>query len=444
MKQHLMLKKSLLGGLLLASVPLVVAFEAPPKTQRVFTTDLDHFWTAYDSMRTTTDSLRQLRYLNRLYISKGSPGLKAFMDVKGNTAGQWVSAIRRYPRFWNSIRPRTLLTKAAAREIEASLTKLKVLYPALRPTKMYFTIGTLRANGLTKDSLVVTGTELMTGTPQTDLTRLPKTTAAFLARYYKKEPFNHLVPLNVHEYVHTQLNGYGKSVLGQALNEGTCDFVTELVTGRPVPFPYMAYGQQHEAVLKERFKLEMFIPVYLSWSAEQTPDNLNHVADLSYYQGYAICKAYYAQATNKQQAVRDMIRLDYTNDRAVEEFLEKSRYYPDEPVRKLREAFSNRTPDATRVRPFAIGPQPVDAALTELTVDFPQPVSPYTAVRTGPGGQETWPTVGGLRFSGDNKSVTFPVDLRPAHDYEFIVAEGGSRSLEDYPNKSYLLKFRTK
>ncbi|UOQ77024.1 hypothetical protein MUN84_21580 [Hymenobacter sp. 5516J-16] len=41
--------------------------------QQVFTADIDRFWVAYDSMRTTTDSLRQLSYLNRLYLAPGTP-----------------------------------------------------------------------------------------------------------------------------------------------------------------------------------------------------------------------------------------------------------------------------------------------------------------------------------------------------------------------------------
>ncbi|HEX8504363.1 MAG TPA: hypothetical protein VF630_03265 [Hymenobacter sp.] len=443
MKLPLLLRGALPAALL-ASV-FVVGAEAPrPAAPRVFTSDLDHFWTAYDSIRSTRDSLRQLRYLNRLYLAKGSFGLKAFREVKGHTAGQWVSAIRRYPRFWESIRPRTQLVRAAAREIELSLGKLKVLCPTLRPAKVYFAVGALRAGGLTKDSLVVIGSELATGNALTDLSRLPKSLAERLGRDFRRDPLASLVPRTVHEYVHTQLNGYGASVLGQAVNEGACTFVAELVTGQPLPYPYLAYGQQHEAALKERFKSEMFIPVFPAWSAEQAPDDLSHTADLNYYLGYAICKAYYAQATNKPQAVRDMLRLDYTSARAVEEFLEKSQYYPDQPLRQLREAFAAQPPDANRVRPYALSGPPLSAAVTELTVDFPRPMSPYASVRTGPGGEATYPTLGPLRFSADNRTLTFPVSLKAGQSYEFIVADGGSRSLQDYPNNTYLLKFSTK
>jgi hypothetical protein len=429
---------------MLAAVLLVGAGAPRPAAPRVYTTDLDHFWTAYDSIRSTRDSVRQVRYLNRLYLAKGSYGLQAFREVKGHTAGQWVSAIRRYPRFWESIRPRTQLVRAAAKEIELSLGKLKAFDPKLRPAKVYFAVGALRASGLTKDSLVVIGSELATGNALTDLARLPKSQHERLARDFGRDPLASLVPRTVHEYVHTQLNGYGATVLGQALNEGTCTFVAELVTGQSLPYPYLAYGLQHEAALKERFKSEMFIPVYLSWSAEQTPDDLSHTADLGYYLGYAICKAYYAQAINKPQAVRDMLRLDYKSPRAVEEFLEKSQYYADQPLRQLREAFAAQKADANRVRPYTLSGQPVSPAVTELTVDFPRPMSPYASVRSGPGGEATYPELGPLRYSDDNKSLTFPVTLKPGQDYEFIVADGGARSLQDYPNNSYLLKFSTK
>ena len=50
--------------------------------QRVFTSDIDRFWIAYDSAQTTTDSVQQLHYIQTLYVDKGTPGLKAFMELR--------------------------------------------------------------------------------------------------------------------------------------------------------------------------------------------------------------------------------------------------------------------------------------------------------------------------------------------------------------------------
>jgi hypothetical protein len=68
----------------------VVSAQQP--TQRVFFSDIDNFWVAYDSIRTTPDSLKQLQYLKKLYVGKGTAGLKSMMEVRRYTAEAYVGA----------------------------------------------------------------------------------------------------------------------------------------------------------------------------------------------------------------------------------------------------------------------------------------------------------------------------------------------------------------
>ena len=68
-----------------------IAFAQTPK-QTIVTTDIDNFWTAFDQLKTTTDSLKQLDILQQLYVDKGTPGLKAFMEAKGYTTAAWLNA----------------------------------------------------------------------------------------------------------------------------------------------------------------------------------------------------------------------------------------------------------------------------------------------------------------------------------------------------------------
>src|SRR6186713_2681068 len=82
--------------------------------KKVFTSDIDNFWIAYDSIQTTKDSAKQIEFIQKLYIDKGTKGLKAFMAVRDYTATLWVQFIRLYPKFWNSIRPNTLTAKSYA------------------------------------------------------------------------------------------------------------------------------------------------------------------------------------------------------------------------------------------------------------------------------------------------------------------------------------------
>jgi hypothetical protein len=61
-------------------------FSKAQKDQKVFTSDIDNFWTAYDSIQSTKDSLKQIDFIQKLYIDKGTKGLKAFMAVRNYTA----------------------------------------------------------------------------------------------------------------------------------------------------------------------------------------------------------------------------------------------------------------------------------------------------------------------------------------------------------------------
>ncbi|UOQ69233.1 hypothetical protein [Hymenobacter volaticus] len=410
---------------------------------RVVTSDLARFWQAYDSLSTTTDSVRQQACLQRLYIDPGSPGLHAFMTAKGYTAPAWVRSIRRYPKFWRSLRPRTQLLQAGVPGLQPYLEKLQKLYPALRPASIYLTVGILRSGGTTQGDAVIIGAELAAGNGSVEVSEFAPAMRQYLTRAFARDPIQHLPAVCVHEYVHTQENHYGNNVLGQAIYEGTCDFVTEQVVGQPVALPYRQYGPAHETDLKQRFQWELFHPRFDRWFYNQLADDSTHIADLGYYMGYAICRAYYQQVANQQQAIREMIELDYTSDQAVEAFLTRSRYYFPATIAQLRTAYDAQRPVVTGVQPLPAAPHRVAPNVRELTITFSQPMSPYTSMDYGPGGAATWPLVGRGVFSADRKSVTYQVKLLPAHTYEFVLTAGGFQSTQGYPLRPHRVHFST-
>ena len=254
--------------------------------QRVFTSDIDHFWIAYDSTLTTTDSVQQLHYIQTLYVDKGTSGLKAFMELRDYSAPGWVSLLRRYPKFWHSIRPNTLSVKSFAPGIEASIRRFKRLYPPLTNAKIYFTIGGLRSGGTTMDSMILIGAEIATGGPETDVSEF---STKWLAGVFQNQQLDNIVPLNIHEYVHTQQQAHEiNELLGNCLQEGSADFITELVMGKPREYQLYYYGLSHEAELKKEFVAEMFSGATISrWLYNGIiPKDM---ADLGYFMGYAIC-----------------------------------------------------------------------------------------------------------------------------------------------------------
>src|SRR5215204_6367022 len=163
--------------------------------QKVFTSDIDNFWIAYDSIQTTKDSLKQIEFIKKLYIDKGTKGLKAFMAVRDYSAELWVKLIRIYPKFWNSIRPNTFTVKSFAQEIETSIKKFQELYPDLKDANMYFTIGGLRSGGTTMNNMVLVGTEIATGNASTDVSEFPN---KWLEGVFKTQQADNLVALNIH------------------------------------------------------------------------------------------------------------------------------------------------------------------------------------------------------------------------------------------------------
>ncbi|WP_052732445.1 DUF2268 domain-containing putative Zn-dependent protease [Hymenobacter terrenus] len=428
----------LLGG-------VTTAATAPPGQQHIFTADIDHFWTAFDSVRTTQDRARQLAFMQRLYVDKGTEGLAAFMKARDYSTEQWVDLINKYPKYWASIRPNTLAVKTKTVAIEKSIRQFKKLYPELREAKLYFTIGGLRSGGTTKDNLVLIGTEIATGNAQTDVSEFPD---KWLATVFQQQPqsLDNLVALNVHEYVHTQQHSSDDEILlSQALCEGACDFVAELVTGKPLQGSYVSYGSAHEATLREAFKQDMFSKVCGPWLYNGT--NASTVADLGYFVGYRINKAYYTKAKDKRQALKKIVELNYADSAAVETFLQQSGYYPEgwnKP--ELAAALEAKKPILVNTTPFENGAEAVEASAKELVLHFSQAMSGRgMSFSPGPRGKENFPLKEAGHFSPDGKTLTMPLALQPNREYEFVVTNQSFASKDGYPlRQNYTIRFKTR
>lgn len=295
----------------------------------VVSADIGRFWRAYDAIRAEPDAGRQRVLLQRLFLDPGSDGLRAFMQAKGYDADCYLDSIRDHPRFWDSVRPRTLALARRGQEFAPSVARFRALYPALRPAGIYFLIGCLRSSGTTLDDKVLIGAELASGDAGVDVSELPERTRKGLGAYFASAPAQQLVLLNIHEYVHTQQRGPGTTLLAQAMYEGAADFVAEQATGQVPTLPYMRYGPQHEAALKREFQSEMHGSSWSGWLYNGAGGR-HGVGDLGYYIGYAMMRDHHARATDKAQALRDIIELDYRDQAAVERFAAASGFFaPD-------------------------------------------------------------------------------------------------------------------
>ena len=185
-------------ALLLTALAFAFFAQAQNKNQLVFTTDIDHFWEAYDSIQTTSDSMRQFRFMQTLYVDRGTEGLKAFMQARDYSTESWLTLVRQSPRFWQSARPATLSIKDKTDKLEKSIQRFKQLYPNLSEAKMYFTIGGLSSGGTTMNDMILIGSEIATGSITSDLSDLPPGTAKWLTSVFKDQSLDNIISLNIH------------------------------------------------------------------------------------------------------------------------------------------------------------------------------------------------------------------------------------------------------
>lgn len=292
----------------------------------VFARDIEHFWTAHDAIASEPDPARKRQLINRLYIDKGTPGLRALMQARGYTDAEYVKAIDSWPRYWASVRPLTARARQASAGLEADLATFRRLYPALRPASITYAIGVLRTGGTTLDDKVLIGAELALGDASVDVSELPEPLQTRLRTFYASRPYANNGQNNIHEYVHTQQREAGDSLAQFALREGVAELVAELVTGRKPDLPLYTYGPANEAAIKQRFQADRTGNSYRDWLYNSS-NNAFGISDLGYYVGYRIADTYYRAQPDKQIALAELIELDYQDHRAVDALIDQSGYF---------------------------------------------------------------------------------------------------------------------
>jgi hypothetical protein len=411
--------------------------------QNVITSDITNFWTAYDQITTTKDSVLQYKYLDSLYFQNGTKGLEGIRQARNYTAQDYINTINNYPKFWKSIRANTLKANTIGIELEDGISKLKTIYPDLKPAKIYFTIGAFHTGGTTIDSLVLIGSEISMADSTTETIEFPEN-LSHLKAHFATNPNKHLAFLNTHEYVHTQQNERVFNILSLTLYEGVAEFVAAKALGKNSPNPQIEFGKNNAKRIRAVFENEMFYPNNLyKWLDGNAPNEFG-MRDLGYYVGYQICENYYHQSDNKEDAIKTMIELDYTNESEVEDFIRKANYFSDS-LDNLYQAFENKRPSVIGIKQFKNKSQNVSPKVKEITIEFSQALNGHnTGVDFGEMGQEAFPkgTIHGRKWSDSNKSWTIPVELEPNTTYQIFISNN-FRTEESIPLKPYLIEFKT-
>ena len=286
-----------------------------PDRVRFITSDMDNFWRAYDLAAKEADRARKVAIYQSEYLDKGSAGLQDFIRLRIKSAEDLLKSIERLPRYYASVRPSTLRVAEMEKKFRQSFRKFKEIYPDAIFPDVYFLIGIANTGGTTSKSGLLIGVEMYGSTAETPRDELPDWMKAVLS------PLDKLPAIVAHESCHyNQKYSALKTLLSKAIQEGSCDFISEQIAGDTINPKQKAYGNQHEAELWREFQTEMNGTSVKNWmyngaTVEDKP------TDLGYYVGYRIAQSYYDGAKDKRQAIRDILEI-----KDFPAFLEKSGY----------------------------------------------------------------------------------------------------------------------
>ncbi len=310
-----------------------------PERVRFITSDIVNFWGAYDAASREPEREKRIAIYQREYLDRGSTGLRDFLRMRIKSAENLVAAIERQPRYYASTRPSTLRVREMEGAMRDSFRRFKALYPDAVFPDVYFVVGAASTGGTVSANGLLIGTEMYAATPATPRDELP----AWMKPVLK--PINALPAIVAHESCHfNQKLPEPTTLLGKAIQEGSCDLVSELVADETINPGQHAYGDRHEAQLWREFQAEMDSAGVRNWMYNGTTAG-ERPTDLGYYMGYRIARAYHERSADKRQSLHDILNI-----RDFRDFLARSQYGGSSAARPRRPARVPAAPQTRRAR----------------------------------------------------------------------------------------------
>ena len=196
-----------------------------PNQAEVVTTDVAHFWQAFDHVAKAPPAQRVEIY-RKEYFDRASHGLKDFDQQRHVTPESLAAYVEQHRAEYERLRPYINEVVDQKPVIQAAFRKLAALYPGIKlPRHVYFVVGQQHGAGMNSPHGIILAADVFATPPGTpyDYT---KVTPAYV-------PFS-----AVHETIHFNQayeTGDKSTLLQQVINEGTADFIASLVIRAPSP-----------------------------------------------------------------------------------------------------------------------------------------------------------------------------------------------------------------
>ncbi|HJR13999.1 MAG TPA: DUF2268 domain-containing putative Zn-dependent protease [Rhodanobacteraceae bacterium] len=298
-----------------------------PNKAEVVTTDVAHFWEAFDDAAKVS-STQHIEIYRKEYFDRASRGLKDFDKQRHVTPESLTAHVEQHRSEYAKLRPYINEVVDQKPVIQSAFHKLAALYPGIKlPMHVYFVVGQQHGAGMNSPNGIILAADVFATPPGTpyDYT---KVTPAYV-------PFS-----AVHETIHFNQayeTNDKSTLLQQAINEGTADFIASLVLQQPdvrQMTDRWKYGCPREQALYARFAKEKDRVETSPWLFDHHPAP-GWPPDMGYWLGYRIAQTYYDHAADKHQALTALLQVtDFHNLLAASGYPAKApNCVPEKPVR---------------------------------------------------------------------------------------------------------------
>jgi hypothetical protein len=284
-------------------------YPTDPAQAQLVTDDVDRYWRAYDAGGKSGNSTA----FQRRYLDSATAGLREFIGLRQLTAASLAQVAGAYPAYFDALHAwwSTANRSAVLSTIRANYARVKQLYPNAFFPPVTLLVGRYSTAGTAGTSGLLVGFEFFGTDANAPLGALNS-----FARDNQKSWATDLAPLVAHEHTHylslragaTSARN-GAPLYARVLHEGVAEFIAELVAGQPTYLTFFRRWQANEANYFAEFLQEKDGTDVSRWLYNQGSTTGGRPGDLGYFIGYRVAQAYYLRATDKAQAVRELIEL---------------------------------------------------------------------------------------------------------------------------------------
>lgn len=287
----------------------------------LITEDVPRFWQAFERVL----EMDAEEVMERVYLDAGTAGVTAFTPERIISATHLVQAVRSRHTYYRSICDCCLRVITDLRpRLESTLERFSTLLPGTPERDVYFVIGAMNSGGTLsrglEGSFAVIGLEFFSAGSHALTQELNDWEKSVI-----QEP-DILPAIVAHELIHTLQEPPANaphSLLLHTLAEGAAEYLGEVVCGQVINPALQRYGLAHEAELKRDFARDLKAGAGSEEWLYQGDKAKDKPADLGYFIGAQIMRAYHERYRHKPNVIRDLLQFSL---RQPEDFLRRSGY----------------------------------------------------------------------------------------------------------------------